>query len=63
MNNGKKIAGRIKSETEEIVTLMPNPFDESYTVDLIKSDIDKRELSPFITNALRPIKPVEPKRD
>jgi putative heme-binding domain-containing protein len=47
LNNGKKIAGRIKSETEEIVTLMPNPFNEGYTVDLIKSDIDKKELSPL----------------
>lgn len=47
LKDGKKISGRIKSETEETVTLMPNPFNESYTVDVIKTEVSKRELSPL----------------
>lgn len=47
LNDGKKLSGRIKSENEEIVILMPNPFNEGYTVDLVKTDIIKRELSPL----------------
>jgi len=47
MKDGKKISGRIKSETDAAVTLMPNPFNESYTIDLVKTDVAKRELSPL----------------
>lgn len=47
MNNGTKLAGRIKNETEDTVTLMPNPFNETFTVELAKLDIEKRELSPL----------------
>lgn len=42
-----KISGRIKSENEEVVVLMPNPFNESYTTEILKSNIKKRELSPL----------------
>lgn len=47
LKDGKKLSGRIKSETEDTVTLMPNPFNESYTVDVVKTDVTKRELSPL----------------
>ncbi len=47
MNDGKKISGRIKSETDAVVTLMPNPFNDSYTVEVLKSEVSKRELSPL----------------
>lgn len=47
LNDGKKVSGRIKSETDEKITLMPNPFNDSYTVDVLKATIDKRELSPL----------------
>ncbi len=47
MKDGEKIAGRIKSEEGENITLMPNPFNESYTVQLAKSEIVKRGLSPI----------------
>ena len=47
MKDGKKIAGRIKSETETAITLMPNPFNESYTIEVEKSNVGKRELSPL----------------
>jgi putative heme-binding domain-containing protein len=44
--DGSKIAGRILSEAGDSITLLPNPFNESYTVKLAKSKIEKRELSP-----------------
>ncbi len=44
--DGKKIAGRIKSETNDSIILMPNPFNESYTVPVAKENVIKRELSP-----------------
>lgn len=47
MTDGKKIAGRIKAEDDRTITLMPNPFNESYTVELATSDVEKRELSPI----------------
>ncbi len=47
LENGNKIAGRIKSETDEEVVLMPNPFNETYTTTLNKKEITKRELSPI----------------
>jgi putative heme-binding domain-containing protein len=47
MKDGKKIAGRIKSETETAITLMPNPFNENYTIEVEKSNVEKRELSPL----------------
>jgi putative heme-binding domain-containing protein len=47
LNDGTKVSGRIKSETDESVTLMPNPFNDTYTVDVLKPTIVKRELSPL----------------
>ncbi len=47
LKDGKKISGRIKSETDDKVILMPNPFNESYTVEVAKSEITKKELSPL----------------
>ena len=45
-NDGSKIAGRILSEVGDSITLLPNPFNESYSVKLGKNTIEKRELSP-----------------
>ncbi len=47
MEDGKKISGRIKSETDDMITLMPNPFNESYTVEIDKAKVTKKELSPL----------------
>ncbi len=47
MADGKKLSGRIKSETDAAVTLMPNPFNESYTVEIDKAKVTKREVSPL----------------
>jgi putative heme-binding domain-containing protein len=47
MEDGKKISGRIKKETDDSITLMPNPFNEGYTVELLKDKVLKRELSPL----------------
>ncbi len=45
--DGKKIAGRIKTEEGDSIALMPNPFNEAYTVKLAKNQVVKRELSPI----------------
>jgi putative heme-binding domain-containing protein len=47
LKNGKKISGRIKTETDNMITLMPNPFNETYTVEIAKEDVTKQELSPL----------------
>ena len=47
LNDGKKIAGRVKTEEGDSITLMPNPFNEAYTVKLAKTQVIKRELSPI----------------
>lgn len=47
LKEGKKISGRIKSENDNSVILMPNPFNESYTTEILKSNILKREISPL----------------
>lgn len=47
LKDGKKTAGRILSETDTEVTIMPNPYSSTYTVKLAKSDIDKQEISPI----------------
>jgi len=47
LKDGKKIAGRVKSEEGENITLMPNPFNETYTISLAKNEVEKRELSPI----------------
>lgn len=47
LKDGEKLSGRIKSETDDTVILMPNPFNDTYTFDIVKDNIDKRELSPL----------------
>jgi putative heme-binding domain-containing protein len=47
LKDGKKISGRVKTETDDMVTLMPNPFNESYTVEVAKENVSKQELSPL----------------
>lgn len=47
LKNGNKVAGRIKSETDAEVILMPNPFNETYTTTITTDEIVKRELSPI----------------
>ncbi|MDA0196366.1 MAG: c-type cytochrome [Bacteroidetes bacterium] len=44
--DNKKVAGKIKLETDEKVVLMPNPFSSIQTVEVLKKDIIKQELSP-----------------
>ncbi|WP_297797205.1 c-type cytochrome [uncultured Eudoraea sp.] len=46
LENDKKIAGRILSETSDSIQIMPNPLNTSYTVQLAKSAVIKKELSP-----------------
>ncbi|APQ16547.1 hypothetical protein A9200_13025 [Maribacter hydrothermalis] len=46
LGEDEKIAGRIKSEAGDSIVIMPNPFNESYTVNIAKNAISKRELSP-----------------
>ena len=45
--DGKKIAGRILSETSDSIKIMPNPLNTLYTVQLAKSSVLKKELSPI----------------
>lgn len=47
LKDGKKTAGRILSETEETITIMPNPYSSTFTTKLEKATIDKQELSPI----------------
>ncbi len=46
MNDGKKSAGKIFSESDETVTIMPNPYTSTLKVELAKSEIVKRGASP-----------------
>ncbi|TMM56181.1 c-type cytochrome [Maribacter algarum] len=62
LKDGKKISGRIKSENDGTVIVMPNPFNESYTVDVAKENISKREpspLSPMPSGLLNRLNPKE----
>lgn len=47
LKDGKKIAGRILSETDTQLTIMPNPYSSTYTTKVDKVNIDKQELSPI----------------
>lgn len=47
LDGEQKIAGRIKSEAGDSIVIMPNPFNESYTVSIAKNAILKKELSPI----------------
>lgn len=46
LKDGKKTAGKIVSETDEVISLTPNPFDPTFAVEVKKSDVESRELSP-----------------
>lgn len=62
LKDGKKVSGRIKSETDDAVVLMPNPFNDSYTFEVLKESIDKREpspLSPMPSGLLNRLNPKE----
>ncbi len=47
LKDDTKISGRIKTETETDVVLMPNPFNDGYTVVILTENIIKKELSPL----------------
>lgn len=46
LKDGKKSAGKIVSETDDKILLTPNPFDPTFTVEIEKSQVASRELSP-----------------
>lgn len=46
LKEGKKAAGKILSETDDKIVLTPNPFDPTFTVEIDKSEVVSRELSP-----------------
>lgn len=46
LQGDEKLAGRIKSEVGDSIVIMPNPFNENYTVSIAKKTITKKELSP-----------------
>ena len=46
LEDDAKLAGRIKSEAGDSVVIMPNPFNENYTISIAKNTILKKELSP-----------------
>ncbi|WP_246160926.1 c-type cytochrome [Maribacter flavus] len=45
--DGKNLAGRIQSENEEEIVLMPNPYNETYTVTIKKETVVQRGPSPI----------------
>ena len=45
--DGSKIAGRIASETDDVITIMPNPYTSALKVELAKSDIASQGPSPM----------------
>lgn len=47
LQGDEKLAGRIKSEIGDSIVIMPNPFNENYTVSIAKNTIEKKELSPI----------------
>lgn len=47
LKDGKNLAGRIKSENEEEIILMPNPYNETYTVIIKKEEVQERGPSPI----------------
>lgn len=46
LQGDEKLAGRVKSEAGDSIVIMPNPFNENYTISIAKSAITKKELSP-----------------
>jgi putative heme-binding domain-containing protein len=47
LEDGKNLAGRIQSENEEEIVLMPNPYNETYTVTIKKETVVQRGPSPI----------------
>jgi putative heme-binding domain-containing protein len=47
LKNGRKKAGKIFSENDSLVTILPNPFISTYKTDLDKSEILERSISPI----------------
>lgn len=47
LKDGKNLAGRVKSENEEEIILMPNPYNETYTVIIKKEEVQERGPSPI----------------
>lgn len=47
LSDGKNLAGRIKSENGDEVVLMPNPYNETYSVSIKKDEIVQRGPSPI----------------
>lgn len=47
LKDGKRIAGKVLSETDDKITLMTNPFNMTYTVEVPKADVVKSGLSPI----------------
>ena len=47
LNDGSKRAGRFVEETNEVVTIQPNAYDATFTMDIPKSDIAEEGLSPI----------------
>ena len=47
LSDGKNLAGRIKSENGDEVVLMPNPYNETYSVSIKKEEIVQRGPSPI----------------
>ena len=47
LKDGSKITGRMIEDNATSTTIQPNPYDETLTITLSKSDIQKTELSPI----------------
>lgn len=47
LKDGKNLAGRIQSENGDEVVLMPNPYNETYSVSIKKEEIVQRGPSPI----------------
>ena len=47
LKDGKKIAGRILSEEDGMITIMPNPYSTNYTVEIKKAEITQQAPSPI----------------
>ncbi|WP_170110541.1 c-type cytochrome [Flavilitoribacter nigricans] len=46
LKDGKRTAGKIVSETDDKIILLPNPFDPTFRTEINKADVASRELSP-----------------
>lgn len=46
LKDSTKIAGRIKTEVGDSIVILPNPFNENYTISIAKNNVIDKELSP-----------------